>query len=83
MGDGANRRRSQPQDLASSWALPPLLQAAHVEAETIKRQEALLIEEERQEREEEERQAARAEVRRAGLSGALGAAGAAGGAVQP
>jgi hypothetical protein len=33
-----------------------------VEAETIKRQEALLFEEELREKEEEERQAARAEV---------------------
>lgn len=46
---------------------PPLsssssAQSAYVEAETIKRQEALLFEEERREQEEQERQAARAEV---------------------
>lgn len=43
--------------------LCPLQQAAFVEAETIKRQEALLHEEEQAAAEEEQRAAARAEVR--------------------
>ena len=62
-------RRSLPSP-ASPPAVKPTcclcsiyIQAAFIEAETIKRQEALLEEEEEQEREAEERQAARAEVR--------------------
>lgn len=64
------RHAPSPECLIQQPTHPPTLlpQAAFVEAETIKRQEALLHEEELAAAEEEQRAAARAEVRPMGSS---------------